>query len=124
MNLGWIYRGAIVGRWLAYIRLFLFNIKHIVALKHKGPDALSCCPGAEEEMRELAEGREEAMWRLEKFVYSELDAMWVSAEEEEGCMGFCNSVSYLFSMLFPMFRGGEGERGNVVGFFFSFGKAV
>ena len=64
------------------------------------------------------------MRRLEEFVDRELDAMWVSAEEEEACMGFCNSVSYSFSMLFPMFRRGEGERGEAVGFCFSFNKAM
>ena len=50
--------------------------------------------------------------------------MWVSTEEEEACKGFCNSVSHSFSMLFPMFRGGEGERGDAVGFCFSFNKAM
>ena len=48
--------------------------------------------------------------------------MWVSAEEEEACTGFCNIVSHLFSMLFPMFCGGAGERGDEVGFCFSFNK--
>ena len=37
--------GAIVGRWLAYIRLFDFDIKHVAGVKHKGPDALSRRPG-------------------------------------------------------------------------------
>ena len=116
--------GAIVGRWLAYIQLFSFDIKHVAGVKHKGPDALSRHPGMEEEVRELAEGGEEAVRRLEEFVDGELDAMWVSAEEEEPCTGFCNSVFHSFSMLFPMFRGGEGEPGNVVGFCFSFNKAM
>ena len=43
--------GAIVGRWLAYIRLFSFDIKHLAGVKHKGPDALSRRPGTEEELR-------------------------------------------------------------------------
>ena len=73
-------RGAIVGRWLAYKRLFSFHIKHVAGVKHKGPDALSHRPGTEEELRELAEGGEEAVRRLEEFVDSELDVMWVSAE--------------------------------------------
>ena len=39
-------------------------------------------------------------------------------------MRFCNSVSHSFSMLFPIFCGGEGERGDAVGFCFSFNKAM
>ena len=115
---------AIVGRWLAYIKLFSFDIKHVAGVKHKGPHVLSRRPGMEEELRELVEGGEEVVRRLEEFVDGELDAMWVSAEEEEACTGFCNSVSHSFSMLFPMFCGGEGERGDAVGFWFSFNKAT
>ena len=93
-------------------------------MKHKGPDALSCRSGIEEELRKLVEGGEEVVRRLEEFLDGELDAMWVGAEEEEACMGFCNSVSHSFSILFPMFRGGEGERGDAVGFCFFFNKAI
>ena len=101
-----------------------FDIKHVAGVKHKGPDALSRPPRTEEELRELAEGGEVAVRRLEEFVDGELDTMWVSTEEEEACTGFCNSVSHSFSMLFPMFRGGEGECGDAVGFCFSFNKAM
>ena len=115
---------AYIGHWLAYIRLFSFDIKHLAGVKHKSPDALSRRPGTEEELTELAEGGEEAVQRLEEFVDGELDALWVSAKEEEACTGFCNSVSHSFSMLFPMFCAGEGERGDAVGFCFSFNKAM
>ena len=67
--------GAIVGRWLAHIRLFSFDIKHVAGVKHKCPDALLHRPGTVEELRKLAEGREEAVQRLEEFVDGELDAM-------------------------------------------------
>ena len=77
--------GAIVGRWLAYLRLFHFDIKHVAEVKHKGPDAFLCRPGTAEDLRELADGREEAVRRLAEFVDGELDAMWVSVEEEEAC---------------------------------------
>ena len=116
--------GAIVGRWLAYIRLFSFDIKHVAGVKHKGLDALSRRPGTEEELRELADGGEEAVRRLEEFAEGELDPMWVSTEEEEACTGFCNSVSHSFSMSFPIFRGGKAERGDAVGFCFSCNKAM
>ena len=93
-------------------------------VKHNSPDALSYCPGTEEALREVVEGGEEAMRRLEEFVDSELDAMWVSAEEEEACTGFGKIVSHSFSMLFPMFRGGEGEHGDAVGFCLLLNKAM
>ena len=96
----------------------------MAALKHKGPDDLLHRSGREEALRKLGEGGEEAVWRLEKFVDRQLDTMWVSAEEREACTGFCDTVSDSFSMLFPMFYGGEGERGDVVGFCFSFNKAM
>ena len=67
--------GAIVGPWLAYIRLFSFDIKHVAGVKHKGPDTLSRRPVTEEELRELVEGGEAAVRRLEAFVDGELDAM-------------------------------------------------
>ena len=54
----------------------------------------------------------------------QLDAMWMSAEEEEACTGFCNSVFHSFSMLVPMFRGGDRERSDAVGFCFSFNEAM
>ena len=116
--------GAIVGPWLAYIRQFCFDIKHAARVKPKDPDALSHRLGTEDELEELAEGGEEVVRRLEEFVDGELDAMWVSALEEEACKGFYNSVSHSFSMLFPMFRGKEGERSDVVGLCFSFIKAM
>jgi len=33
--------GAVVNRWLAWIRLFNFDIKHVTGKKHGGPDGLS-----------------------------------------------------------------------------------
>ena len=81
-------------------------------------------PGTEEELRELVEGREEVVPRLEEVVDGELDTMWVSMEEEEACTRFCNSVSHLFTLSYPMFRRGEGEHGDAVGFCFSFNKAM
>ena len=96
----------------------------MVGVKQSGPNTLLRRPGTEEELRQLVEGGEEVVQRLEEFVNGELHAMWVSAEEEEACTGFCNSVSHSFSMLFPMFRRGEGDHGDAVGFCFSFNKAM
>ena len=116
--------GAIFGRWVAYIRLLPFEIKHVAGVKYKGAETLLHRTSTEEKLRELAEGRQEAVQQLEEFVDGELDSMRVSTEEKETCTGFCNSVSHLFSMLFPMFREGEGARGNAVGFCFSFNNAM
>src|SRR5690606_20010179 len=33
--------GALVSRWIAWIRLFDFDIAHVSGTKHQGPDALS-----------------------------------------------------------------------------------
>ena len=74
--------GAIIGRWLAYIRRFSFDSKHVAGVKHNALDASSRRPGTEEELRDLVEGGEEAVQSLEEFVDGELDAMLVIAEEE------------------------------------------
>jgi len=52
--------GAVVGRRLAYIRLFSFDIVHVPGTWHKGPDSLSRRPATYEEEKELREnGRKE-----------------------------------------------------------------
>lgn len=37
----WDLPGSVVNRWLAWIRIFNFEIKHIAGKKHGGPDGLS-----------------------------------------------------------------------------------
>ena len=39
----------IVNRWLAWFRLFTFNIKHVAGTKHSGPDVMSRRGKAEED---------------------------------------------------------------------------
>jgi len=55
--------GAVVGRWLAYIRLFSFDIVHIPGTKHKGPDSLSRRPATDEEEKERREKGDKAKRR-------------------------------------------------------------
>jgi len=47
--------GAVVARWLAYIRLFSFDIVHVSGTQHRGPDSLSRRPATTEEEQELKE---------------------------------------------------------------------
>ena len=107
--------GTVVGRWIAYIRLFDFEIRQVAGTKHKGPGALSRRPGMEEELRKLREGTEEAVERLEEFMDSELGTM---------CGEFCMNSFHSF-VCFPLFTGarvmdGDTETG---GFSFVFKKA-
>src|SRR5205085_10241690 len=85
--------GTVVGCWNRYIRLFDLEIRHVAEMKHKGPDALSRRLGTEEELRELREGSEEAVERLEEFVDAELGTM---------CGGFCMDRFHSF-VCFPLF---------------------
>jgi len=47
--------GAVVARWLAYIRLFSFDIVHVSGTQHREPDSLSRRPATFEEEQELKE---------------------------------------------------------------------
>jgi hypothetical protein len=132
--------GAIVGRWLAYIRLFTFDIKHVPGTKHKGPDALSRRPGTEEELRELQAIGEEEVQQLEEFVDGELDVVTREKEqggedeivitgnaiEEEECSGFCTNGFHSFSLCFLLsFGRAEGiAKNGEKGFCFFFKKGV
>ena len=42
---------SVVNRWLAWIRLFTLDIKHVAGTKHGGPDALSRRGKAEEDSK-------------------------------------------------------------------------
>jgi hypothetical protein len=98
--------GAIVGRWLAYIRLFTFDINHVPGTKRKRPDDLSRRPGPEEELWELEEAGEEAVRRLEEFVDGALDIMSGKGFGDAGtrsdeweCSGFCTNRFHSFFCL-------------------------
>ena len=41
--------GSVVNRWLAWIRLFDFELWHVLGSKHGGPDSLSRCLRADED---------------------------------------------------------------------------
>jgi hypothetical protein len=65
--------GAVIGRWLTYIRLFSFDIVHVPSMRHKGLDVLSRWPAMAEETAELAgRGRSQAE-EIEEFINAELD---------------------------------------------------
>lgn len=76
---------------------------HVAGGKHKSTNAMSHRPVREDELRRKAEGREEVVRRLEEFMDGEIDTMWVSAEEEKACTGFCNRVFHSFYVSFLIF---------------------
>ncbi|RDW56806.1 hypothetical protein BP5796_12873 [Coleophoma crateriformis] len=60
--------GALVTRWLAWIRLFDFEVRHIKGHANKAADGLSRRPPTEQDLRE-----EEQEEDLDKFIDMELD---------------------------------------------------
>ena len=69
-----------MGRWLAYIRLFSFDIVHVPGMKHKGPDALSRRPATAEEAEEMKKNGK----REEEDIEAEIEAALgrITYEEE------------------------------------------
>jgi phosphoenolpyruvate-protein kinase (PTS system EI component) len=72
----------VVGRWLAYIRLFSSDIAHVPGTRHKGPDALSRRPPTTEEKERWKRESEKHEEDLERFIESKLHRM--SGIEETG----------------------------------------
>ncbi|RDW88495.1 hypothetical protein BP6252_00527 [Coleophoma cylindrospora] len=60
--------GALVTRWLAWIRLFDFEVRHVKGYANKAADGLSRRPPTEQDLRE-----EEQEEDLDKFINMELD---------------------------------------------------
>ena len=64
--------GALVTRWLAWIRLFDFEVKHVKGLKHTAADGLSRRPQGPNES--LEDDEED----IDDFIIKELDCMQIS----------------------------------------------
>ena len=64
--------GAVVSNWLAYMRLFDFQVKHIEGKKHGGPDGLSRKPG------EPSESQTEG---IDDYILGEMGMVYVAPEE-------------------------------------------
>ena len=73
--------GAMVGRWLAYIRLFSFDIVHIPGTKHRSSDSLSRRPATEEEEEERRRNGNKEEEEIEETIEGALGRLSV---EEEG----------------------------------------
>ena len=74
--------GAVVGTWwLAYIRLFSFDIVHVPGIKHRGPDSLSRRPAMEEEEEERKKNGNKEEEEIEETIEGALGRLSV---EEEG----------------------------------------
>ena len=72
-----------MGRRLAYIRLFSFDIAHVPGSKHKGPDSLSWGPATKEEERERMENGRKEEQDIEESIEGALGMMSMSWHEEE-----------------------------------------
>ena len=95
--------GAVVGRWIAYIRLYSFDILHVPGSKHKGPDALSRRPASDEEMRKHRQDGDRLNRELEDEIDGALGCLAVGDVgygkwQESGCGGFCTSVFHSVSV--------------------------
>ena len=53
--------GSVVNRWLAWIRLFDFDLRNVSGTKHRGPDSLSRRLRADEDLQSEGEDVEDAM---------------------------------------------------------------
>ena len=84
--------GAVVGRWLAYIRMFSFDIQHVPGARHKGPDALSRRPPSEKELHQHEKDGEKNAEELEYQVDAALGRVNVHAGDGwREYVGFCTS---------------------------------
>ena len=70
-----------MGRWLAYIRLFSFDIVHVPGTKHRGPNSLSRRPATEEEVEERKKNGNKEEEQIEETIEGALGRLSV---EEEG----------------------------------------
>src|SRR5258705_13115595 len=66
--------GSVVNRWLAWIRLFDFELKHVAGTKHGGPDALS---------RKGYDSDNTNEEDIEEIIDAELEQAYVAANEVE-----------------------------------------
>ncbi len=66
--------GSVVNRWLAWIRLFDFELKHIAGAKHGGPDAL---------LRKRYDSDNNNEEDIEEIMDAELEQTYVAANEVE-----------------------------------------
>jgi len=69
--------GSVVNRWLAWIRMFSFEIKHVVGKRHGGPDGLFRRRRSVEDSHE-----EEGVEELEEEMDADLAVNEVDSEEE------------------------------------------
>ena len=75
--------GAVVGRWLAYIRLLSFDIVRVPGTKHKGPDSLSRRLATEEEEEERKRNENEEEEEIEETIERAIGRLSVEKEAAE-----------------------------------------
>ena len=72
-----------MGRWLAYIRLFSFDIIHVPGTKHRGPDSLFRRPPTEEEEEERRRNGNREETEIEETIEGALGRLSIEEEEAE-----------------------------------------
>lgn len=70
--------GALIVRWLAWIRLFDFEVRHVKGSKHTAADGLSRRPRTTRDDEEEARGED-----IDDFIAGELDSVEVSGVKDE-----------------------------------------
>ena len=65
--------GALITRWIAWIRLFDFDVKHIAGKKHTAADGLSRRPATQDDVEEAAKEPD-----IEDFIEAELNSVRIA----------------------------------------------
>ena len=76
--------GSVVNRWLAWIRLFDFGLRHVSGTKHRGPDSLSRCLRANEDSESEGEDVEDVMDTDLAALNGEDDERYDERDDERG----------------------------------------
>ena len=67
--------GALITRWIAWIRLFDFEVRHVAGKQHGGPDGLSRKPQVESDIAPEEEDY------VDDYIAERLDTLSVSHEQ-------------------------------------------
>jgi hypothetical protein len=105
--------GALVTRWLAWIRMFDFDVKHIAGKKHGAADALSRRPATEKdwEEREMEEDVDEFLDRALFAGLSEMDEIDTSPLPSSPLRGYYTEEHHRYARYLTTLRRPKGMAG-------------